>query len=1528
MPLLGKKIFDSGIPSPKDVGSSDEYVIGHSKEVFHSETEYKDRLSLYEKQIWTCQCTGHASLTHKEATLSERACRERLSRTFPQVWEESILMLVHHSFSPLDNIVGQAHYTLMTKFVPNEKVLFTVAKHGKSFDATIVHGYEEDTSSSESSNEKNDDESSFKDIAGSSTPSISPSSDKENKGRQTLITDIFKSDNRRSPRSTTSQLGIIDCAASKGKRLKLLPAKYDILLVNENKIVSKVPSEHLTRVQKPPNREQIRLFIRANAVRPYANKEKLPWIVDEDMVFRYTLKPHISPEEEKRMVQGATITAKQYVKELNKPSVNPHSLMNGHGPSNGDCEKSDKNETENEPILIEDKSSSPSSPASKLAPIFSAKKRKLTAGSPEAEDNKRIKSDLVKTPADSISGQKQLSKKNKLSGMEMFMKKYGSPSSSVKNNNQEKQRHKSPKDISKKKTTKRKSLTITDPKASKKKNASSPQKLVLKKQERPGSSRKNSSPKKKKQATLLELTKKGSIKVMASPSLKRSESAKPRKPRQPLIVLQLLSLKKEKKFRPHKYKMTVTAACKMLTDKQRDSLPDEVRDDILKKYELEEKKKKFQAMSQEEKRAFLAEQRKAKREALGVAGQTRKQEKFEDLHLDRTGSAKRLPDVDLVVLPENLPNTTFGDIAMLCEFLHSYHMLLSPKDGSFHKQFNICSITEAVTAGRNGFGLTRKILVLLLQTLLADDIARDYTEVEYHLNQILVTPEMSCEMTRICLRQHDEEPDDVKSESSSNADNVDTGLSDSTSRRLFELELYEMNPAEQVEVLSTLAYRVMNTYAVQLHMEDTMTKATTLWNKVVQRKKEKKQEMKEKGIVESPKKRGPKPKESEHNGTHEEGSLNGSKVEETEEMLNDIDLVSRVKRRKMLSEQHRKEEEERKRKLREEQDKLAAEQRNRQEMEKADKQLVETRMLARHVRRRIPLGTDRNHSRYWLFCDGVPGLYVEKGWVNDYVDYTTKPGVEQEPPLSPLKSPSSFHKNLDRFFEEKSNPAKLPSNPRKASISSDEEDNLPLSQLSTPTKKKPRFRKSKDEATWPRPGQNLWLSVDSKELLDLLMANLCKNGVRESKLLHNLEKNYDSIIKSINKKTALFQHVVEPPTRRIALPSDGDELHRAMAVKHMQALVREACRGGLANLPEPDIFEQRIAVLESVSEFCSALLEIHAAIPPKFLKYYMTGVSDKKKKGAEQVEPDTSDREKVKAERRVTKWRKAVEETTLYSRFCLLHSILHDSIKWELYHYRRPNSRRTASRNKNYADVNDGIDEEEEEEEDEEEIEEVEEDENACRRSSRLRHRRRVKPDQQEGFPERRSRRRAVYRDEGSDPDNDGEEEDAEASEEDSELSGDNDEEQENSSEQGESEKEQEEEIDEPAICRSIIEKLLKYQYSEIFREPVVAEDVPDYYDIITKPICLNDICNKIDGDRGNQGVSTRRASTTFYNFDDLMDDFKLLLDNAALYNTEDSFAMKQAHKLEQAFVRLCRDNFCEPEQHRVLRSLFVRVPR
>jgi len=59
----------------------------------------------------------------------------------------------------------------------------------------------------------------------------------------------------------------------------------------------------------------------------------------------------------------------------------------------------------------------------------------------------------------------------------------------------------------------------------------------------------------------------------------------------------------------------------------------------------------------------------------------------------------------------------------------------------------------------------------------------------------------------------------------------------------------------------------------------------------------------------------------------------------------------------------------------------------------------------------------------------------------------------------------------------------------------------------------PRFRKSKEETTWPRPGQNMWMSVDSQEELDKLMKSLNQTGIRESKLHRALEKNYDSILR-------------------------------------------------------------------------------------------------------------------------------------------------------------------------------------------------------------------------------------------------------------------------------------------------------------------------------------------------------------------------------------------------------------------------------
>jgi len=87
--------------------------------------------------------------------------------------------------------------------------------------------------------------------------------------------------------------------------------------------------------------------------------------------------------------------------------------------------------------------------------------------------------------------------------------------------------------------------------------------------------------------------------------------------------------------------------------------------------------------------------------------------------------------------------------------------------------------------------------------------------------------------------------------------------------------------------------------------------------------------------------------------------------------------------------------------------------------------------------------------------------------------------------------------------------------------------------------------------------------------------------------------------RSINKKTALFERTLDPPNRRSTLPFDGDELHKHMATKNLQNLIRETCRGGLAEVEEPDIFEQRVATLENVSQFSASLLELFEAIPRK-----------------------------------------------------------------------------------------------------------------------------------------------------------------------------------------------------------------------------------------------------------------------------------------------------------------------------------------
>ena len=54
--------------------------------------------------------------------------------------------------------------------------------------------------------------------------------------------------------------------------------------------------------------------------------------------------------------------------------------------------------------------------------------------------------------------------------------------------------------------------------------------------------------------------------------------------------------------------------------------------------------------------------------------------------------------------------------------------------------------------------------------------------------------------------------------------------------------------------------------------------------------------------------------------------------------------------------------------------------------------------------------------RYWLFCDGAPGFYVEKGWAGECFTYSTMPDLATKEPSTPRKTsvkapgkPSELH---------------------------------------------------------------------------------------------------------------------------------------------------------------------------------------------------------------------------------------------------------------------------------------------------------------------------------------------------------------------------------------------------------------------------------------------------------------------------------------------------------------------------------------
>uniref|UniRef100_A0A673LH24 Tyrosine-protein kinase BAZ1B n=1 Tax=Sinocyclocheilus rhinocerous TaxID=307959 RepID=A0A673LH24_9TELE len=1349
-PLLGRKPYPLVKPLSEPPGPGEEvFIIEHTKEAFRNKEEYEARLRRYAERIWTCKSTGSSQLTHKEAWEEEQEVTELLQEEYPVWFEKPVLEIVHHNTVSLDKLVDLVWLEILTKYAVDEECDFLVGKD-KTLHVKVVKIHPLESLPEENVEKKMegacDSPSSDKENASQENLKKEPQSKEEDSRRESLSDRA-----RRSPRKLPTSMKE---EKKKWVMPKFLPHKYDVKLLNEDKVISDVPADSLFRTERPPNKEIMRYFIRHYALR-LGSGESAPWVVEDELVKKYNLPSKFSDF-----------------------LLDPHKFLAEH--------PSAKRKINNMP----------------LSPTLWGHMQKVN-GSPLKMKN---------------SGTSK-----KCDGENIF----STPKSNKKQGDKK----------------------STDPKKSRKSGVTKTpngQKLSKKEDKSAGSAKKP----KMKQMTLLDLAK--SPPAAASPK-KRSRSsstgsAKLGKPLPPM-ALHLLRFYKENKGKEDKkttLSSLVSKAAKTLSAEDRGRLPEELKELVQKRWELLEQKRRWALMTEEEKQDVLRQKRQEVKQKLREKAKERREKemqmrremsrRYEDQELE----GKSLPTFRLFDMPEGLPNTLFGDIAMVVEFLHCYSGLLMPDD-----QYPITSIAlmEALAGEKAGFLYLNRVLVVLLQTLLQDELAEGYSELDMPLSEIPLTMHSVSELVRLCLR-----PTDAHEEESARGSDhwqPGAGYDDMVSSEFLEKletsEVFELTSQEKVSLLVALCHRILMTYSVEDHVEAIQQRSAELWRErlatlkeVNERKKAEKQKRKEQMEAKTDSSgdvlmRAEKRKDS---NVKKETPKVPTKVEPEPE-----DMISTVKSRRLMSIQAKKEKEEQERQNKERMEKEAEEERIRRQKAAAEKALQDAVTKAKLVMKRTPLGTDRNHKRYWLFSDVVPGLYIEKGWVHESIDYTFT--------LPPEEEPATSNEN---------------------------------GQQGTPVPE------SCIETTVPKQGQNLWFVCDSQKDLDELIESLHPQGVRESELKLRLQVNYQEILHSI--------HLTKKGNPGLKTCDGYQEL-----LKYLRSDINEVAsrlqKGGLGNMEDTSEFEERVHDLEKLQDFGECVITLQESVIKKFLQGFMAPKQKKKKKTggeesttAEEVDDQKRLAEEARVATAVEKWKTAVREAQTFSRMHVLLGMLDACIKWDMsaenarckvcrkkgeddklilcdecnkaFHlfclrpalYRipagewlcpacQPTIARRSSRGRNY---NEDTEEEEDSEEEDSEDSEEEESEEEYRDTgtiykcflsvvNRVQVRQSSKPV---------SKKQTI----------------------------------------------------ELEKCEEILQKLMKYRHSWPFREPVSAEEAEDYGDIISCPMDFTTMQDKF-------------KSSQYQSASDFLEDVKLIFSNAEEYNQPNSNVLTCMARTEQAFIEL-----------------------
>ncbi|CAL4140585.1 unnamed protein product, partial [Meganyctiphanes norvegica] len=167
---------------------------------------------------------------------------------------------------------------------------------------------------------------------------------------------------------------------------------------------------------------------------------------------------------------------------------------------------------------------------------------------------------------------------------------------------------------------------------------------------------------------------------------------------------------------------TMDLAIKKLNREQIMMIPDEsLREDLLARQSKVIEQKILADMSPEDKEEYLKQKAKDESERRRLAKNLENM-KVEDINLN---DLKPLPQPKMVPTPEVIPNSLFGDIVMVTEFLQCYRELLMPDDDI---NLSTSQLMEALAAGPNGFKATADIFCILLRTIIRDETSKNIKE--------------------------------------------------------------------------------------------------------------------------------------------------------------------------------------------------------------------------------------------------------------------------------------------------------------------------------------------------------------------------------------------------------------------------------------------------------------------------------------------------------------------------------------------------------------------------------------------------------------------------------------------------------------------------------------------------------------------------------------------------------------------------------------------------------------------------------